>query len=251
MSTWVLLRGLSREQAHWGGFPTELARVMPGARIVCVDLPGAGVLHEQPSPWRVEAMVDACQRQLAGQGVAPPFRLLGLSLGGMVAAAWSRAEPQAVAGLVLVNTSLRPYSPPQRRLRLATLPRLLWPLVSGDALALERAVLHLTSQQPEQHADVLQAWLQIRQTRPVSAANTVRQLAAAARYRWSGPAPAMPVLVLRSAGVGLVDPACSQRIAQAWQAALRSHPSAGHDLALDDGPWLAAQVAAWAAATAG
>ena len=249
LSTWVLLRGLTREQAHWGRFPAELARAMPGARIVCVDLPGAGLLHDQPCPWRVAAMVDACQRQLAGQGVAPPYCLLGLSLGGMVAAAWSQACPQAIAGLVLVNTSLRPYSPPQRRLRLSHLPRLLWLRIAGDGLAIERAVLQLTSQHPQRHAQAPDDWLAIRQARPVSAANTLAQLVAAARYRWTGPPPTMPVLVAYSAGDALVDPACSQRIAKAWQADLISHPDAGHDLPLDDGPWLAAQVAAWGPAT--
>ena len=247
MSTWVLLRGLTREQAHWGHFPAELAASMAGARIVCVDLPGAGLLHQQSCPWRVEAMVDACQRQLAGQGVAPPYRLLGLSLGGMVAAAWSRAWPQAVSGLVLVNTSLRPYSPPQRRLRLARLPEMLWLLATADGLAIERAVLQLTSQHPERHGHAPADWLAIRQARPVSSANALRQLLAAARYRWQGPAPAVPVLVVRSARDGLVDPACSQRIAKAWQADLISHPDAGHDLPLDDGPWLAARVAEWVA----
>ena len=259
MTTWVLLRGLTRERGHWGGFPAELgdamsgamagtmAGAMAGARVVCVDLPGAGVLHDQPCPWQVPAMVDACQRQLADQGVAPPYHLLGLSLGGMVAAAWSRACPQAVAGLVLVNTSLRPYSAPQRRLRAALWPRLLCLLASRDRPAIERAVLQLTSRHPERHRPVLRDWLAIHQARPVRAGNALAQLVAAARYRWVGPPPAMPVLVVCSACDGLVDPACSQRIAQAWQARLVSHPDAGHDLPLDDGPWLAARVAEWVA----
>ena len=249
MSTWVLLRGLTREQGHWGCFPAELAAAMantlPGACIVCVDLPGAGVLHQQPCPWQVAAMVAACQRQLAAQGAVPPYHLLGLSLGGMVAAAWSRACPQEVASLVLVNTSLRPYSPPQRRLRAALWPRLLRLLASQDRPAIERAVLQLTSRQAERHHPVLSDWLAIHQARPVRAANALRQLLAAARYRWVGPPPTMPVLVVCSACDGLVDPACSQRIAQAWHAELASHPAAGHDLALDDGPWLAARVAEW------
>jgi pimeloyl-ACP methyl ester carboxylesterase len=249
LNTWVLLRGLTREQAHWGRFPSELARAMPGVRIVCVDLPGAGVLHDQPCPWQVQAMVGACQRQLAGQGVLPPYRLLGLSLGGMVAAAWSQACPRDVGRLVLVNTSMRPYSPPQRRLKLAHLPRLLRLLARGDGLAIEQAVLQLTSQHPERHAQAPGDWLRIRLARPVRTANLFRQLLAAARYRWAGPPPAMPVLVVRSAADGLVDPACSLGIANAWQADLLTHSDAGHDLPLDDGPWLAAQVAAWAAAT--
>lgn len=130
------------------------------------------------------------------------------------------------------------------------LPRLLRLLALGDGLAIERAVLQLTSQRPERHDHAPADWLAIRRARPVSSANALRQLLAAARYRWDGPPPALPVLVLRSARDGLVDPACSQRMAEAWQADLLTHPDAGHDLALDDGPWLAAQVAAWTAGPA-
>jgi predicted alpha/beta hydrolase family esterase len=53
--------------------------------------------------------------------------------------------------------------------------------------------------------------------------------------------------VLVSAADGLVDPRCSQRLAQAWGAPMRKHPTAGHDLPLDDGAWVAREVAAWLA----
>jgi hypothetical protein len=35
------------------------------------------------------------------------------------------------------------------------------------------------------------------------------------------------------------------RLARYWQAAFAEHPSAGHDLPLDDGAWVAGQVAQW------
>jgi len=246
VKTWVLLRGLTREQAHWGDFAQTLAQSMPGTRVVTVDLPGAGQLRHQTCPLRVEHMVQACREQLAEANAQAPYALLGLSLGGMVAAAWSRAWPQELAALVLVNTSMRPYSPPGRRLRVQLWPQLLRLLASDQGA--EAAILHLTSSSPERHTHVLACWQAVRESRPVSRANALRQLLAAARYRWSGPPPALPVLLARSLGDALVSPECSSLIASAWGAELISHPNAGHDLPLDDGPWLAQQVAAWSAA---
>ncbi|HAV70244.1 MAG TPA: alpha/beta hydrolase, partial [Alcanivorax sp.] len=42
-TTWILLRGLVREQAHWNGFADRLAGAL-GAdhRVMCMDLPGNG-----------------------------------------------------------------------------------------------------------------------------------------------------------------------------------------------------------------
>lgn len=241
--TWVLLRGLTREQAHWGGFPDEMRAALPGARVVTIDLPGAGLLRHQPCPLRVEQLLPACRLQRVAAGVSAPCALLGLSLGGMVAAAWARAWPQEVAALVLVNTSMRPYSTVQQRLRLRLLPTLLRLLASERGA--EAAILRLTSADPARHAAVLQEWQAIRAARPVSRATALRQLLAAARFGWTGPPPALPVLLAHSAGDALVDPACSTLIAQAWGAACVTHPSAGHDLPLDDGRWLAERIAAW------
>ena len=53
------------------------------------------------------------------------------------------------------------------------------------------------------------------------------------------------MLLLTSAGDTLVDPRCSQRLARVWGLPIAEHPSAGHDLPLDDGPWLAGQIARW------
>jgi len=36
-------------------------------------------------------------------------------------------------------------------------------------------------------------------------------------------------------------------IARRWSCAIALHPSAGHDLPLDDGAWVAQQVQAWSA----
>ena len=43
----------------------------------------------------------------------------------------------------------------------------------------------------------------------------------------------------------LVSVECTLTLARNWQCAVRIHPSAGHDLPLDDGLWVVAQVQQW------
>ena len=111
-----------------------------------------------------------------------------------------------------------------------------------DPGAVERRILEMTSSRPAEHATVLDGWVAIRRTRPVTRGNAVRQLWAAARFR----APAWPAvvntLVLCSDGDRLVDPACSRRLAARWSCRLAVHPHAGHDLPLDDGAWVMRQI---------
>jgi pimeloyl-ACP methyl ester carboxylesterase len=248
MSTWVLLRGLTREAEHWGDFRTLLARELGAERSVTIDLPGTGQRVREPSPLQVEAIMQACRGALLAQPVRPPYVLVGLSLGGMVAAAWASAWPGELAGCVLINSSMRPFSRLQERLRLRQWPTLLQVLATRDPVRAERTVLRLTSAAPLEHADVLDAWVAIRRARPVSGANALRQLLAAARYRHPGPAPRVPVLVASGGADALVNPVCSATLARRWGAPHIVEPRAGHDLPLDAGPWLAAELARWARA---
>jgi len=248
LDTWVLLRGLTREAGHWGGFVAQLQARLPGARVVCVDLPGSGVHHADRSPSRVTPMVEAARRELARRGLPPPYHLLALSLGGMVALDWAARRPGELGGAVLVNTSLAGLSPLHHRLRPAAWPSLARLSVGlGSALQREATILRLTSARPGEHLDAPADWAGIRSARPVSAGNAWRQLLAAARYRAPRDRPLVPLLLLAGAGDRLVDPRCSQALARLWGATLAMHPGAGHDLPLDDGPWVAAQVATWRA----
>lgn len=246
MSAWILLRGLSREARHWGDFAELLRREIAGAQVFAPDLPGNGSRCRDKSPLRVEAMVEALRAQLAAQGVAPPYRLLAMSLGAMVAIDWASRHPGEVGGAVLINTSLRPFSPFYRRLKPANYRRLLMLVLraAGDR-EWERAILELTSRRAAAHEEVLDDWLAYRRENPVAIGNALRQLVAAARYRAPLIQPLPPLLVLSSLGDALVDSDCSRQLAQRWNLAHAVHPSAGHDLPLDDGDWVARQVLRW------
>ena len=244
--TWVLLRGLTREAGHWGGFVAELRAQLPEARIECVDLPGSGRHHALPSPTRVGPMVQAVRQELAGRGLAPPYHLFALSLGGMVALDWAARHPSELAGAVLVNTSLAGVSPLHHRLRPRAWPALAGLLMRSDGLQRETTILRLTSARPGDHPEAPALWTAIRAARPVSASNALRQLLAAACYRAPRERPAVPLLLLRGAADRLVDPRCSKALARRWGASLATHPHAGHDLPLDEPAWVAAQVGRWA-----
>ncbi|WP_374347057.1 alpha/beta fold hydrolase [Chitinimonas sp.] len=243
MNRWVLLRGLIREQRHWGDFPALFSAALDGAGVYTPDLPGNGQRFRKTSPTRIETMVDICRADLAAQSVAPPYGLLALSLGAMVASNWAMRYPQEVGACVLVNTSLRPFSPFWQRLRPANYPALLYRALAGNPAKLEALILQLTSQRAD--PAVLSSWLGYRQQCPVSTINALRQLLAAARYRAPRVAPPVPCLVVAGERDRLVNPQCSHTLARAWQATLISHPDAGHDLPLDDGLWLAQQIQRW------
>lgn len=246
---WIFLRGLTREAVHWGGFKEAFQAAMPGAEVLMLDLPGNGQWHARQSPLSVAAMVAQCRAELAQRGITGPYHLLAMSLGAMVATEWACTAPAEVQGCVLINTSFGNFSPFYRRLR----PRNWGALVRGVLLAsspreAEATVLRLTSNRADERMAVVDAWVAARQARPVSGANAVRQLAAAARYRAPRTCPLERMLLLGSAQDGLVSSGCSQSIASAWGCPLVLHPWAGHDLPLDDPAWVAGQVADWAAA---
>jgi pimeloyl-ACP methyl ester carboxylesterase len=243
MSTWILLRGLTREAAHWGAFPATLAHALPEAKVITLDLPGNGTCHDQRSPRSVVQMAQACRAELRHRDVVPPYHLLAMSLGAMVATEWARDAPHEVAGCVLINTSFRPFSAFHRRLRPANYLRLLrLALVTHDALAMETMVWRLTSNQTRPDAATLAQWVSTRAVHPVTKANALRQLVAAARYRAPARAPVPDILLLASTRDGLVHSGCSQAIALAWARRLVMHPTAGHDLPLDDPAWVVQQV---------
>jgi pimeloyl-ACP methyl ester carboxylesterase len=244
MSTWILLRGLTRERRHWRGFPEQLARELPDARVVELELPGNGELNGLTSPSTIAAMAWHCRAELAGLGLPPPYHLLAMSMGAMVATAWAADHPEEIEACVLINTSFGAFSPVHRRLRPRAWVALLRILLTRSERSREALIFGLTSRLADPPAPVVDEWVAIRRSRPVDPRNAFRQLLAAARFRAPQNPPAR-TLILASAGDRLVDPRCSEDIARRWRCALAIHPAAGHDLPLDDGAWVAKEVHHW------
>lgn len=248
----MLLRGLTRDARHWDGFGERLQAAVGATRMVMPDLAGNGLRWREASPTRVEAYVDAVRAQLSQAGLAPPYRVFALSLGAMVALSWAGRHGDELLGAVLVNTSVRSLSPLHHRLRPGAWATLLPLAFAPPASARwEQAVLRLTTRHGDADDDATRAlltrWTAWRLARPVSRANALRQLLAAARFNAPRQAPAVPLLLLASRQDRLVDSRCSARLAAAWGCPSAWHPSAGHDLPLEDADWTLAQVRRWLA----
>jgi pimeloyl-ACP methyl ester carboxylesterase len=246
---WLLLRGLSREAAHWGEFVPLLQSSFPAAQISTIDLPGTGCLHRQISPATIKAIADGVRRQALSKGLLQqsPVTILALSLGAMVSWEWLLNYPQDINGAVLINTSFAGLSPFYQRLRWQSYGKFIHLMLRRDVYKRELDILRLVSNRLDREESIARAWQKIQSERPISACNSLRQIIAAAAYHPGDAAPQRPVLLLSSQTDRLVAADCSQAIRQKWRLPLRSHSWAGHDLPLDDGAWVIRQMQKWIA----
>lgn len=244
--TWVLLRGLMRESRHWGEFATQFQAAHPDEDIVTLDFPGNGVRYRETSASSVQEMAEFCRHELKERGYAPPYQLLSVSLGAMVAVAWADAHPEELSRVVLINTSLAPHNPFYHRLRPKNYPALLFIMLFGSVAKREQLILCVTSTTSKQSTTVaepiLKQWQAYAESAPISVRNIWRQLRAALCYRAPAQKPSVALLMLAGEQDDLVNPQCSIRLAKKWQCELRLHPAAGHDLPLDDATWVIQQV---------
>lgn len=240
---WILLRGLSREQRHWGVFPELLRQACPLMSFHTLDLPGTGDCLEVASPTTVAGIRRHLQDRVEAEGIAAPLGVIGLSLGGMVALDWM-AQDDSVAAVVVINTSAG-NCPLHWRLRPGALAMGLGVLLQTDLARRERMILRMGSRRYGRDENTIRQWIDIQRQRPVAAKTFLRQLLAAAGFSLPRNSRHVPGLVLTSSHDTLVSPACSERIAKYYQWPLRCEPGAGHDLPLDAPVWVVQQICNW------
>jgi pimeloyl-ACP methyl ester carboxylesterase len=259
-SHWILLRGLARESRHWDDFPNKLAAKLheqnETARIDALDMPGSGRYSEMKSPITIGELTEFArekfieirrkQREL-GEVPSERTRLVAVSMGGMIAADWMDRWPDDFKEAVLINTSFQGFSPFYDRLRPSAMTHLLStlrPLTHFDremkSMELVTNTLSLESKQA-----IAKKWARYAKERPFSLENFTRQLLASARYRAPAKKPDVPTLVLYSENDRMVSPDCSKEIIRRWKTDFDVHPTAGHDLTLDDPDWVVEKAIEW------
>lgn len=257
-SHWILIRGLAREARHWGEFAQDLEKELAAtglsARVDALDLPGAGRFSEMRSPVTMKEIAIfvrekylELRRRMREQGQVPPPKsyLVSISLGGMVACDWLERWPDDFSGVVLINTSFKGFSPIHHRLTPGSLKHFVRIFSAKSVQEREYQILEMISNRPETYDSVSREWATIAESRPVTYENFGRQLVAAALYQPRLPKPHQPVLLLNSEKDRMVDPACSTEIAKSWGVPLVKHPTAGHDLPLDEPGFTAREIAKW------
>ncbi|MCK6546746.1 alpha/beta hydrolase [Myxococcota bacterium] len=242
---WLLLRGLAREQRHWGEFPRIFAERVPAASVTCLDLAGAGTEHQRVTPTSVGGLVDDLRARMLALPGDEPWSIFAVSLGGMIAMDWCARYPTDFRRCVVVNTSARDLGSFWERFVPANYPKIAATLVSADQVQRERNILDITTNNPNLDKEAIaRRHAGYAAERPMTRMNVLRQILAASKQ--SAPERLdLPVLVVASTADRLVSSKCSTRIAERLGAELVLHDAAGHDLPTDEPAWLADQAAAW------
>ncbi|MEM5506086.1 alpha/beta hydrolase [Shewanella frigidimarina] len=250
MTTLVLLRGLMRDSRHWYGFDQCLAQ--QAVNVISVDLPGNGLLVNQPSPGKMQDYCDAVWQQidaaLLKQSMLPSqvkVVLVGLSMGGMLALTMAAQCRSRVKHVVLINSSAANLSPWYKRFQylglmrslVAVLARALRVSLSNQvdndkSHWLEATVLDFTSRHLGQSIEVINAWSLLRLQCHTSFINGLRQLYASVRFH-SPILNDIPVSVIVANQDKLAHPKCSEQLAVFYQTQLHKIDDCGHDASLD------------------
>jgi pimeloyl-ACP methyl ester carboxylesterase len=245
---WLLLRGLTREQRHWGPFPEIFQKEISGSKVFCLDYPGIGTESSRPSPKSVEAIVDDLRTRwlVLRASTEGEWGLLSISLGGMCGMNWVSRFENDFSRFCVINSSAGNLDHPLKRMKPEALIQVLKAgFVFRDPWLKERSILATTTNlPPETLHELAHKWADFAREYPLDRQVAFGQLFAAVAFR----APSLikiPTLVLASVKDRLTSPECSKHLADRYHAPIRMHPTAGHDLPLEDPHWVAQEIAKW------
>ena len=240
----ILLRGLGRDARHWGLFPEDLEKALPGFKVHAIDLPGTGEYYDINSPLSVNKIAQFLHKEsLKKNYIAENTFILGLSLGGMVASQWALNEPESIKKVVLVNSSFSNFSMFYHRLN----PAVYWDFVKMSWMSPEErevCVLKIVSANEEQYKNVAERWKHLWKEKPFKVSTVVRQLIAASLFSLRK-LPKQEVLFLASRNDRLVSSRCYDDIANKthWSVEFNNH--AGHEMPMDTPEWVVQKAASF------
>lgn len=238
---WILLRGLVRGKGHWGSFVKTMEERFPGDNFEWLDLPGNGERNDVLSPINIHDYVKDLREQSQFVKEQKSFRLVAVSLGAMVAVEWMRSFPLEVEKGFLITTSASNFCSLSQRLMPKNYVKVFKTLGARTPQERERLILNMVANNPRHIEEELPALAEYSARHPVKQQNFVRQLLAAARYKFPADPPGNLKLI-GSFGDHFVAPECTLQIAHKWRMKADMHPSAGHDIAIDDPHWLVEQL---------
>jgi pimeloyl-ACP methyl ester carboxylesterase len=106
-ATVVLESGLGDDWQPWQRVAAEVAEQ---ARVFAYSRPGYGQSEPTTEPRDAEHIVEGLRGLLAARGHAPPYVLVGHSLGGGYMELFAKAHPEEVTGVVLVDPRHRDFT---------------------------------------------------------------------------------------------------------------------------------------------
>jgi pimeloyl-ACP methyl ester carboxylesterase len=241
-----LVIGLTKESRHWSPeFLEALKTKLNPNSIQVVDLPGSGKFHHQPSPAKMEKIVNEARAQLKFNP-GHQRMVIAMSLGGMSAWSWSSQHPEDFTHMVMINSSLGSLSPFWKRVQPKAIFKFFQIASTKKGLKKEKHILDLCSNNKKNADGIHHAWAKIGEEANMSLANTIRQLIAGMRFKPEA-APKIPLLVIAAKHDRLAHFSCSEAIADHASAklVLADDPEIGHAFHVDAPVMLAETIQSW------
>jgi pimeloyl-[acyl-carrier protein] methyl ester esterase len=245
---YFFIRGLIRSQFHWHQFPAHFDRIAQQRSLnsisVYFDIPGNGDRFQETTPFSIAEIADDINKQILNYLTAyhidprSKIHLVGISMGGMIAADLVSKSSVEFASVHIINSSFANLSPFWQRMKLPAVMNLITNIWQTGKR--ERAILKWTSNTPSS-IDLTPEWVKEAEKHPLSLRNAFAQLWAASHYFVDSQANANSV-VYCSKKDRLVSWTCSEKLARYWQVPLEFNLKAGHDLPLDNPEWLAEKI---------
>jgi len=232
---WMLLRGLTRGNGHWGNFPDLLKNA--GVDVELMEIPGNGTTCKEKTPLAVAEVIASIKSRSRFCQDGLPFHLCGISLGGMVALAWAEAFPKDLNSVAAINTSLCQYSVFFRRLMPSNYLKIASAIFDSQPMSREQKILKTVCNHPEHSNSYVQQFAEFSEKHPVTLENLFRQLLLANRISIKSPLT-VPLKIIVSKSDRLVHSSCSLQIAKNLGVKPLIHADAGHDLPLEAPEWL-------------
>lgn len=230
---YVFIRGLARNKYHWYGFEKLFAH---NSDIIMLDIPGNGEFNKLDSKITIEENTEILREQFLKLKKNGPYTLIGISLGGMIAIDWLNRFESDFERIIVINTSAKNLARPWQRFNLKMAIAIPMLLFSSDKV-IESNILKQTLNKKKIDFELLHSALNLRQFKTTKI-NFFKQLFSASKFIFPLNLNAEKLIVVYSENDRLVSSLSSKKIIELTNCRGIVHPSAGHDLPLDDAAWL-------------
>lgn len=234
-----------READHWGEFKEQLESSPGVKRVLCLDLPGVGTENGRIFFPQIKQAVEDLRSRYKNHehDKDEEWSILGISLGSMIAMQWVYDYPNDFKKIVVINGSSREF-PIWKRLTPMSIATVLQAFFEKDIAKREKKIIDMTSNLRKNDLKLIDSWIKIAQKNDFSKMTAINQLAAAAQFALPKKIK-IPMLVLTSRADRMVSYECSKAIAAKYKAPIKIHPTAGHDIPVDDPSWVVEQISDW------
>lgn len=240
---WLFLRGLAREKRHWGDFPEKVSELFPDSKNHFLELPGVGSKIDFKVPTSIKGYSNQLREEWLYLKKENPgtWGIFAISMGGMIAMDWCARFPQDMTSLILINSSGGDLSPPHHRFSPQAFGMVLKLFFKENYQEREEAILKLTTNHFDINEEVVKKYALFSKESPIKRKSFLKQMYAASKFKVPQSIP-IPLLFLASKEDHLANYKCSETLSKHLKAPLSLHPTAGHDLPLDDGTWILEEV---------